>query len=535
MVATTFAADTPLAVTEMVAKNGIAGNWLWWNFAFGGMLTVFFFAKLWRRANIVTELEFIQIRYDGKSASFLRAFKSIYFGLLMNCIIIAWVNIALVKIICVTIPTLSPYSFWIVGLVMLIVAIYSSISGQWGIAITDVIQFIIAMTGCIVLAIIVISSDEIGGIDGLKNKLPLSTLSFFPTVSDNPSNIASGLSLNFLVFIGFIGIQWWASWYPGAEPGGGGYVVQRMLSTKNEKHSTLATLWFTIAHYCVRPWPWILVGLSSIILYPDLADDQKGNGFIMAMNDFLPPGLLGLLMVAFLAAYMSTIATHLNWGTSYIINDLYKPFIANSKNEQHYVNVSKVITLLIMIIGMIITSFVNSIVDVWTVLLQIGSGIGLVLILRWFWWRINAWAEISAMFGAMIVASIMLWFPSTIDLMFGKGMSSFPMSLYVVVPIVTIIWVFVMYLTKPVSKEKLHTFYELIHPGGFLWKKVSRSLTHIKSDSGYIKIFLCWLIGVLVIYGFLFGMGKLIFGDYTEALIYLSVALIGFIYIFRTL
>src|SRR5712692_1412079 len=317
MVATTFSADTPLAVTELVAKNGIAGNWLWWNFVFGGMLTVFFFARLWHRAGVMTDVEFSELRYSGKPAAILRGFRALYLGLFMNCIIMGWVNVAMGSILqgMFGIPH-SQVMLYVAGC-MVIVAIYSAVSGLWGVAVTDMFQFVVAMAGTIILAFVVLNIPEVGGIAGLKAKLPQWRFDFFPTVGGlDSSDIAKGLALPVGAFFAYIGIQWWASWYPGAEPGGGGYVAQRMMSAKDEKHSLLATLWFTIAHYCVRPWPWILVGLASLILYPDLAD--KKLGYVYAMRDFLPSGLLGLLIAAFFAAYMSTISTHLNWGTSYI-------------------------------------------------------------------------------------------------------------------------------------------------------------------------------------------------------------------------
>jgi Na+/proline symporter len=326
MVATTFAADTPIAVTELVTKNGIAGNWLWWNFAFGGMLTVFFFSKLWRRAGLVTEVEFTEFRYSGKPAKFLRAFRALYLGLIMNIIIIGWVNKAMISILIGFFGVEQTLVFFYVFGVMLFVAIYSALSGLWGVVITDAFQFFMAMAGCIILAIIVVNSPQVGGINELQNKLPHTVFDFFPSIS-NASDASGAMVLSISSFLAYVGIIWWASWYPGAEPGGGGYVVQRMLSSKNEKHSLFATLFFQVAHYALRPWPWIIVGLSTLILYPDLSSDQKGLGYIYAMRDFLPAGIKGLLIAAFFAAYMSTVATQLNWGTSYIINDFYRRFL----------------------------------------------------------------------------------------------------------------------------------------------------------------------------------------------------------------
>ncbi|MEA1997162.1 MAG: sodium:solute symporter family protein, partial [Gemmatimonadota bacterium] len=327
MIATTFAADTPLAVTELVGKNGLAGNWFWWNFILGSTLTVFFFSRLWRRSGIITDIEFIELRYSGKPAAFLRGFRSLYLGLFVNSVIMAWVNLAMFKILKITMGWDN--MLLVVICCMAIVTLYSAASGLWGAAVADLLHFCTAMVGCIVLAVVAVKLPEIGGLDGLKAKLPAESLRFLPSIGESSSAAQVGgmLKLTLPALIAFMGIQWWASWYPGAEPGGGGYVVQRMMSAKDEKHSLFATLWFTIGNYCVRPWPWILVAFCSLILYPDLPMDQKGDGFIMIIRDHLPGGLRGLLIAAFFAAYMSTIATQLNLGTSYLINDCYRRFI----------------------------------------------------------------------------------------------------------------------------------------------------------------------------------------------------------------
>ena len=321
MVATTFAADTPLAVTELVAQNGIAGNWLWWNMLFGGMLTVFFFARLWRRSGIMTDCEFVAIRYSGKPAAFLRGFRALYIGLFMNVIIIAWVNLAMVKILTVMFPDLTFFGLQevsfagfvfsshllTVGVLMLFVTLCSSLSGLWGVSITDTFQFSLAMAGCIVLAICALKSPDVGGIAGLKDKLPGWVFQFTPSVGEPASSAAGGMmKMTVLTFIAYLGVQWWASWYPGAEPGGGGYIAQRMMSTKNEKHSLLATLWFNIAHYALRPWPWLIVALCSLVMYPQLSADQKGEGFVMVIRDLMPPGLMGLLMCVVLPSWQYT-------------------------------------------------------------------------------------------------------------------------------------------------------------------------------------------------------------------------------------
>ena len=481
MVATTFAADTPLAVTELVANNGISGNWLWWNFAFGGMLTVFFFARLWRRAGIMTEAEFAEIRYSGKPARFLRGFRALYLGLFMNVIIIGWVNKAMSSILQGMFGIdESLIMFYVFGC-MILVAAYSAISGLWGVVITDAFQFFIAMLGCIILAIIVVNSPEIGGVEGLKSKLPDYVFNFFPTISDIPS-AAGTLAMTFFSFLAYIGIIWWASWYPGGEPGGGGYVAQRMMSAKDEKHSLFATLFFQIAHYAIRPWPWILVGLASLVLYPELADSEKGMGFIYAMRDFLPAGLKGLLVAAFFAAYMSTISTQLNWGTSYIINDFYKRFVNEGKDESHYVLSSRIATIILMLVSLVVTLFINKISGAWSfIIFPILKSVGIL----------------------------------------------FPYSLFIIVPGTTLVWVTVTFLTKPTSEDVLFSFYRKIHPGGLLWKKISSKLPDVESDSGFFRMFINWLIGVILVYSILFGMGKLILGEFTEFIIYLVVSAIS--------
>jgi SSS family solute:Na+ symporter len=463
----------------------------------------------------MNEAEFAEIRYSGKPSRFLRGFRALYLGLFMNVIIIGWVNKAMSSILQGMFGIDESVVMLYVFGCMILVAIYSAISGLWGVVITDAFQFFIAMFGCIVLAIIVVNSPEVGGIAGLKENLPEYAFEFFPTISDFPS-AAGMLSMSIFSFLAYIGIIWWASWYPGAEPGGGGYVAQRMMSAKDEKHSLFATLFFQIAHYAIRPWPWILVGLASLVLYPELADAQKGMGFIYAMRDFLPAGLKGLLVAAFFAAYMSTIATQLNWGTSYIINDFYKRFVNEGKDESHYVLSSRVATIILMLVSLVVTLLITKISGAWAFIIECGAGVGLVLILRWFWWRINAWSEISAMITPFIILPIL-----------NSNGILFPYSLFIIVPGTTIVWVAVTFLTKPTSEEVLFSFYRKIHPGGLMWKKISSKLPEVDSDLGFFRLFINWLIGVILVYSILFGTGKLILGEFTEFLIYLIVAVVS--------
>lgn len=521
MVATTFAADTPLAVTELVGKNGISGNWLWWNMAFGGLLTVFFFARLWRRAGILTEVEFAEIRYSGKPGRFLRGFRAVYLGLFINVIIMGWVNKAMIFILQGMFGIDEGEVYYYVFVCMAFVAVYSALSGLWGVVLTDAFQFIMAMAGSIALAIVVVNSNEVGGLNGLTEKLPPFMFDFFPKISSDVSTFGSAFSLTLTSFLAYIGIQWWASWYPGAEPGGGGYSVQRMMSTKDEKHSFLSALFFQVAHYAVRPWPWILVGLAALVIYPNLSYDEKGLGYIYAMRDFLPVGLKGLLVASFFAAYMSTIATHLNWGGSYLVSDFYKRFLVKERTEKHYVSISRLTTILLMIVSIVVTLLINRISGAWEFILQCGAGLGLVLILRWFWWRINAWSEISAMITPFNIYPVLIYY----DI-------EFPISLYYLTGVTTIVWLTVTFLTKPTDEEKLISFYKLIHPGGILWKKISSKLPEVKGDEGFFKNFINWILGIIFVYSSLFLTGALLFEGLGEVILYLTISIISFILVY---
>ncbi len=524
MVATTFAADTPLAVTELVVKNGISGNWIWWNFVFGGLLTVFFFAKLWRRAGIMTEVEFAEIRYDGGPAKFLRGFRAIYLGLFMNIIILGWVNRAMISILVGMFGIDESVAIFYVFAIMIIVAIYSAMSGLWGVVVTDAFQFVFAMVGCIILAILVLNSPEVGGVAGLHSKLPPFVFDFFPAITSDVTTLGSTFALTTLSFLAYVGIQWWASWYPGAEPGGGGYVAQRMMSAKDEKHALMGTFFFQVAHYAIRPWPWIIVGLCAMVLYPNLPADEARMGYIYAMRDFLPMGLKGMLVAAFFAAYMSTIATQFNWGSSYLLNDLYRRFYKKNEDEKHYVSVSRAITILLMVVSIFVTFYVNRISGAWEFILECGAGLGLVLILRWYWWRINAWSEISAMITPFVALPIVKYL----------GIS-FPLSLYYLVFTTTVVWLIVTFLTKPTSEAKLKEFYRTVHPGGVLWKKISDQMPEVKGDSGFARMFLNWFLGVVLVYTSLFGIGSIIFGFYMNGFIYLAVAALSLFIVLRNI
>ncbi|MEP7353384.1 MAG: sodium:solute symporter family protein, partial [Acidobacteriota bacterium] len=393
MVAATFAADTPLAVAGLVATNGIAGNWLWWCFVASGMMTVFFYARLWRRSGVSTDIEFAEIRYSGRPAAFLRGFRALYLGILINCVVLGWVNKAMVDILSLVLGVTEFQALMLVICLIAVTSFISALSGLWGVLVTDVVQFVIKLGMAIALAYFAVES--VGGIDPMLAKL--ATIDALRNA--NAAHGSTGSVLNFIpdlnsawmpliTFFVYISLNWWATWYPGAEPGGGGYIAQRMLSARDERHSLLATLWFNVAHYAIRPWPWILVGLCSLILFPGLARPE--TGYVRVMIQVLPPSLRGLMVAGFAAAYMSTIATQLNWGASYLVNDFYRRFLKPSESPQHYVTASKVATLLLTIISAVVTLYLDSIATAWKYLLVTGAGTGGVLLLRWYWWRINA-------------------------------------------------------------------------------------------------------------------------------------------------
>ena len=509
MVATTFAADTPLAVTEIVGKNGIAGNWLWWNFLIGGMLTTFFFARLWRRAGVLTELELIKIRYSGKQADILRGFRAVYIALIMNTIIIAWVNLALMTIIKVFFGIEGNVLLLVMFGAMLVAALYSVASGLLGVAVTDAVQFFIAIGGSVILAVLVIHNSTIHDISGLKSALPPEAFNFFPKISSE--NVAGVLTLSVGAFLAYGFVQWWASWYPGAEPGGGGYIAQRMLSTKNEKHSVLATLFFQFMHYAVRPWPWIIVGLAVMVLYPGLDADHLRFGYVYAMRDYLPAGLKGLMLVAFLAAYMSTISTQLNFGASLLTNDL---LLLSKKageiSDKQKVFFGRIITVVIMLIALAITTVIDSISGAWKFMLETGAGLGLVLILRWYWWRINAWSELAAAIApAVFYAAAKI---AGID---------FPDSYFITVGGTTVTWLIVTFLTKPTDRKVLENFYEKVKPQGF-WRPFGKD----DNSKNLIYLTVAWISSILFIYSLLFATGKLILQEWTLMFYYILAAVI---------
>jgi Na+/proline symporter len=529
MVATTFAADTPLAVTGFVAKNGIAGNWLWWNFVMSGMLTVFLYARLWRRAGVMTDIEFAELRYSGKPAAFLRGFRALYLGLPINCIILGWVNLAMVKILENTLGVSKSGAIKIVFGMLIFTAFYTTISGLWGVLVTDLFQFVLKMGMVILLAILAVNA--VGGIDQLKSKITAmdagsgSRLAFFPEFDS--------VWMPAITLFVYLGVVWWSTWYPGAEPGGGGYVAQRIFSAKTEKDGLFATLWFNIAHYALRPWPWILTALASLILYPTLVD--KEAGYIQTLMDpnVFPPYLRGFMLAAFAAAYMSTIGTQLNWGASYVINDFYRRFIERSANEKHYVIASQMVTVFLMIASIMITFYMESISSAWKLLLVTGAGTGTVLLLRWFWWRINAWSEVSA----MITAAVVSIFLQTVLKWNGDQPRDFAYIMLVTVGATTVVWVAVTFMTQPEPMEKLISFYRRVRPEGPGWDGVAAEAGLAESHSkGRLSLqFANWILGCALIYGSLFGIGKLIFKEWGLGLLYLLVAIVAGVLITRNL
>ena len=524
MVATTFSADTPNLVTDIVRTNGVAGNWVWWAFLLTGMLTVFVYAKLWRRSKVLTDLEFYELRYSGKGAAFLRGFRAFYLGAVFNILIMASVCLAGIKIGGALLG-LNPVETLLISCA--ITVIYSSIGGLRGIIITDFFQFILAMVATFWAAYEIVSLPQIQGLTNLLNHPDvIPKLSLIPDIADTDLFIA--------VFIIPLAVQWWAVWYPGAEPGGGGYVAQRMLSAKDEKNAIWATLLFNFMHYAVRPWPWILIALASIVVFPNLESLQVafpntivGNDLAYpAMISFLPSGLLGLLVASLIAAFMSTISTHLNWGSSYLVHDFYRRFFITDKSEKHYVFMGRVFTVLLMIISAFFALYLNNSLQAFGIILQIGAGTGLIFILRWFWFRINVYSELTAMIVSFLVA---LAFEFIIPNNF-----SVEEKLIIGVTITTISWLTVTMITPPSSMDVLQNFYKKIQPGGPGWKKIVEE----SENSGVIisgkkekwdvpSGILCMVFGSISVYSVLFGVGYILYSKTTLGLVFVVISAIS--------
>jgi len=548
MVATTFAADTPLAITEFVRGSGIWQNWFWWNLLLSGLLGAILFSRLWRRAKVLTDNELLEIRYSGKPAAALRAFKAGYFAILYNFIVMGWVINAMASVAAVLLNIDRWTAVWICVAIALL---YALLSGFWGVVVTDIVQFFIAMIGSILLAVIAVNA--VGGMDMLLEKLSQlkssgivhdTTLKFIPPVPEADFFSISFWDSPFSKFLVFMTIMWWS--HHGTD--GGGYIIQRMSSAKNEKHALAATLWFNIAHYALRVWPWIAVALASMVVFPVIPDSYADlgskAGYPLIMNEYLGSGLKGLLIVSFLAAFMSTIDTHLNWGASYLVNDIYKRFIKNDGSQHHYVLVSRIITVILMVCAAFVAINMQSISKAWEFIYAMGAGIGAVLILRWFWWRINAWTEISALLTSIvitIVLELIAWQQTILaDIpyaLFNRAPVLFGITLQVhhklmiIVPAAIIVWICVTFLTKPESERTLTTFYDRVQPGGW-WGSFA-----IKSDMQPVTqgFFLNWIAGTALIYGLNFAIGNWLFGNGRYALSLLLISAIGFWWIWNNL
>ncbi|MFT5751066.1 MAG: SSS family solute:Na+ symporter [Flavobacteriales bacterium] len=535
MVATTFSTDTPNLVTDIVRTNGVSGNWVWWAFLITGLLTVFVYAKLWRKSDVKTDIEFYALRYGGAPARFLRSFRSIYLGVIFNVLAMAGVTLAAIKIGQVMLG-LSPTTTVVIAGVITVV--FSAIGGFKGVVYTDFILFFVAMAGAIGAAIYIVGLPEIGGLENLMaHENVKDKLNILPDFNDTEMIIT--------LLIIPLAVQWWSSWYPGSEPGGGGYVAQRMLAAKDENHAIGATFFYNIMHYALRPWPWILVALASLVMFPDLAsiqeafpnvtEDKLGHDLAYsAMLTKLPHGLLGLVLASLAAAYMSTISTHLNWGASYVVNDFYAQRIKPDASEKHLVGVGRITTVVLMIISAFIALNLQNALQLFDIILMFGAGTGLIFILRWFWWRINAWTEISAMIASGVI-SILIAFTPVGDLLFGEGgllpaYAKFPFVVFSS----SAIWLIVTFLTQPESKEVLYAFYKKTQPGGPGWKKV---LKEAKADNETIVLsteawsvpsgILAMLLGCVLIYSTMFTTGYFIYGETTKAFALLGLCVLS--------
>ena len=520
MVATTFAADTPLAVSSIVAQDGVAGNWIWWSGGLGSMLSVLFFARLWRRAGILTDVAFVELRYSGRAAAMLRAFRALYLGLPINCIIIGWVNLGMAKVLSITLGW-DQLTAVFTGLAL--TGAYVALSGLRGVVLTDLLQFGLAVVGSVAIAVFALRAPEIGGLEGLTEQLPANTFHFLPTLAIPDASTTPGFTLSVTAFIAYLGVQWWASWYPGQEPGGGGYLAQRMMSTQDERHALLATLWFTIAHYCVRPWPWILAALASLLLYPDISDREAA--YVMIIRDYLPSGWRGLVLGGFAAAYMSTMSTQLNWGASYLVHDIYARFIQPAADEGHYVRVARITTLGLMAASVVVTLYLDSVHQAWELILEAGAGIGLVLILRWYWWRVNAWSEITAMVAPAVGLIWLSLFTSV----------TFPNTLLYLVVWTTVCWLSVTWLTPPEAESTLIEFFARVRPGGPGWRPIAIKVDGPSSAEPMGASFLDWIAGIALLYGLLLGVGATLLPTGGNATPYLATAVACGFFLYRRL
>ncbi|HSJ68785.1 MAG TPA: sodium:solute symporter family protein [Anditalea sp.] len=525
MVATTFSADTPNLVTDIVRKNGVSGNWVWWAFLLTGMLTVFVYAKLWRRSKVTTDLEFYEIRYGGKPAAFLRAFRALYLGVFFNIVIMATVSLAAIKIGGVMLG-LSPVQTMLIA--SIVTVIYSSLGGLRGVLLTDFFQFFISIAGSFGAAWYILQQPEIGSLNALfSHPQVVDKLNLLPDFSDSKTLIP--------LLIMPIAVQWWATWYPGAEPGGGGYIAQRMLSAKDEKNAIGATLFFNIAHYALRPWPWIIIALSSLIVFPEISDlkvafphlpDDKLNDDLAypAMLTFLPVGLLGIVLASLIAAFMSTISTHLNWGSSYIVNDFYVRFIKPEASDKEQVNVGRISTVLLMFFAALLALELSNALQAFDILLQIGAGTGMIFILRWFWWRINAFTEITGMVVSFVVA---IYFELIHDKIGMTPLLSYE-KLLIGVGITTAAWLLVTLMTRPEKNNVLRGFYQLVQPASHGWKTFLSQNPDVSPEKGQLPFEIgLMILGCVTVYCALFATGFWLYGNVLAGVITTVIAVAG--------
>ncbi len=524
LVATTFSTDTPNLVTNLVRDGGVAENWVWWSFLLTGMATVFFYARLWRRSGVLTDLEFYELRYSGRAASFVRGFRAIYLGLFFNCVIIASVNLAAVKIAGVLFGWPRLETLLVLAVVPIV---FAATAGLWGVMVTDMIQFCITITSSFAAAYFALRAPGVGGLHGLIahfNHAGLTPLSLLPNFHDWPTALA--------IFIIPLTVQWWSVWYPGAEPGGGSYVAQRMLAARTESDALFGTLAFQVMHYALRPWPWIVVALASMVVYPSLHDiatafpsvqkDLIGNDVAYpAMLVFLPAGFAGFMVAGLFAAYRSTIETHLNWGTSYLVHDFYQRFLRPQASQRDLVLAGRIVTVLLMAAGVGFTLFLVTAKDAFDLLLSIGAGTGLIYLLRWFWWRINAWSEVSAM-----LASFAISLGFFIAGKMGHAAASTTILLWTV-GVTTVVWVVVTYATPPVAATALAAFYAKVRPAGPGWSRVRDEAGLPPSPDSPAQSLLGWVLGLTAIYGALFSTGEFVYGRPVAGTVWAAVSAVG--------
>jgi SSS family solute:Na+ symporter len=538
MVATTFSADTPLAVTEMVVKNGVAGNWLWWSMLPSGMLTVFFFAKLWRRAAVVTDVELTELRYSGRPAAFLRGFRAAYLGLVVNIIIMGWVNLGMAKVLQ---GTLSIPKWEAVTACLLLTFLYTVVSGYWGVAATDGMQYLFEMGGAIVLAVVAVGAA--GGIEAVLARIPTAhpaetppgtvfgSASAILAIWPNPSDGVWVVPV--LTLAALLGLNWWASWYPGAEPGGGGYVAQNMLACRDERHSRAAVLFFNIAHYAIRSWPWVVTALCSLAIYGGAVKaaggaEDPGANYVRMMVDYLPVGLRGLMLASFAAAYMSTQATQMNWGSSYLVNDLYRRFIRREASERHYVLASRLATAFTLVLSALVTMLMERITLQWQLLLTIGAGTGLVYILRWYWWRVNAWSEVAAMASALATSLALRAAGARCPAFDPATARGFALTLIATTAVTTVVWLVVTFATPAEQAGTLARFYRKVRPAGAGWAAVAREVGIAPPEGEIARNLGLWALGVVFVYSIMFATGGLIFHQARQAAIFgASMAVTG--------